>query len=212
MLALASIHGWTLHQLDINNAFLHGDVEEEVFMTLPQGYNPKGGKLPLKPVCKLLKSLYGLKQASRQWYSKFSNALLEEKLTQSATDHSLFIKSIGSVFIALLVYVDDIIIASNNEEAVKDLKSRLEKRFKLKDLGSLRFFLGLEVARTNKGISVSQRHYALQLLADVSYLGCQPISTPMETNLRLSHDEGDPLDDPSLYRRMIGKAAVSNHH
>ena len=140
-------------------------------------------------MCKLLKSLYGLKKTSRQWYSKFSNALLKEKFTQSATDHSLFIKSIGYVFIALLVYVDNIIIASNNEEAVKDLKNRLDKRFKLKDLGSLRFFLGLEMARTNKGISVSQRHYALQLLADVCYLGCKLTSTPMEANLKLSQDE-----------------------
>ncbi|KAL5547348.1 hypothetical protein UlMin_007035 [Ulmus minor] len=206
LLALASVHGWSLHQLDVNNAFLHGDLSEEVYMTIPQGYSHKGEKqLPPNAVCKLSKSLYGLKQASRQWYAKFSSVLIEEGFRQSATDHSLFINSKGSAFIVILVYVDDIIIASSDDVAVQHLKSRINARFKLKDLGTLRYFLGLEVGRTERGISVSQRSYALQLLADTGYLGCKPAVTPMEPNLKLSQDEGDLLPDASLYRRLIGK-------
>ena len=119
--------------------------------------------------------------------------------------YSLFISSTWPSFMAVLVYVDDIIIASGDDVAVQHLKSRINARVKLKDLGTLRFFLGLEVGRTERGILVSQRSYALQLLADTGYLGCKPAVTPMEPNLKLSQDEGDLLPDASLYRRLIGK-------
>ena len=161
LLALASIKGWILHQLDVNNAFLHGELNEEVFMTIPPGYSPKEEIMPSNPACKLHKSIYGLKQASRQWYAKFSSALLEEGFRQSATDHSLIVRNSGPDFVALLVYVDDIILASNSVEQVAALKLKLNNRFKLKDLGELRFFLGLEIARSDKGILVSQRPYAV---------------------------------------------------
>ena len=91
LLALFAIFHWSLTQLDVNNAFLHGDLVEEVYMTLPLGYHREGEQLPTNPVCRLRKSLYCLRQASRQWFSKFSVALLEISFTQSATDYSLFI-------------------------------------------------------------------------------------------------------------------------
>ncbi|KAI9161265.1 hypothetical protein LWI28_015869 [Acer negundo] len=112
-------------------------------MAIPQGFSHKEEHLPANSICKLQKSLYGLKQASRQWYAKFSSALLEEGFHQLTLDHFLFIKIKGALFIALLVYVDDIILASNNEEAMIFLKDSLNKRFKLKDLRDLRYFLGL---------------------------------------------------------------------
>ncbi|KAL5579567.1 hypothetical protein UlMin_012009 [Ulmus minor] len=175
-------------------------------MTIPAGYSPPGEtRLPSNAVCKLNKSLYGLKQASRQWYAKFSSVLIEEGFCQSATDQSLFIQRTGGVFIALLVYVDDIIIASNDELAVQKLKSNLDAKFKLKDLGPLRFFLGLEIARTEKGISISQRPYALQILEDTGFWGCKPAATPMEVNVKLSQDDGEELSDPAIYRRLIRK-------
>ena len=116
----------------------------------------------------------------------------------------MFIKREGTLFIALLVYVDDVIIASNNEKAVKCLIDSLDKRFKLKDMGELRYFLGLEVARSDKGIFVSQRPYALQFLSDVGFLGSKPVKTPMEPNVKLSQEEGEVLEDPAVYRRLIG--------
>ncbi|KAL5551557.1 hypothetical protein UlMin_001733 [Ulmus minor] len=173
-------------------------------MTIHPGYSPKR-ETTSNSVCRLHKSLYGLKQASRQWYVKFSNTLLDNNFKQSTTDHSLFIKKSGNTFLALLVYVDDIITASNFVKVVQDLKYTLERKFKLKDLGNLRFFLRLEVARTDKGILISQRQYALQLLADAGYLACKPVNTPMKANLKLSFKEGELIENPSSYRRIIGK-------
>ncbi|XP_030963557.1 uncharacterized protein LOC115984677 [Quercus lobata] len=169
-------------------------------MDLPPSFHSKGGL-----VCKLTKSLYGLKQASRQWFAKFSTALVLLGFTQSKADYSLFIKKNSTSFIALLVYVDDILIASDNKQAVDELKILLDQKFKLKDLGDLKFFLGLEVARTTDVINLCQRKYTLEVLGDAGMLGCKPAKVPMDQNLKLSKYEGKELQDPSSYRRLIGR-------
>ncbi|KAM6585354.1 hypothetical protein CsatB_012356 [Cannabis sativa] len=173
-------------------------------MKLPQGYQPKH-PIPPNAVCKLQKSIYGLKQSSRQWYAKLSTTLLQHNFIQSPNDHSLFIRNQSGIFMALLIYVDDIVIATNNIPAMNTFITTLDTRFKLKDLGPLRFFLGLEIARCSKGISVSQRPFTLQLLQDSGCLGSKPVSTPMEPNTKLSNDSGDLLPNPTPYRSLIGK-------
>jgi hypothetical protein len=152
LLAIAAAKNWHLHQLDVNNAFLHGELNEEVFMELPLGFAAKG----VSKVCRLTKSLYGLKQASRQWFSKFSTTLLSLGFTQSKCDYSLFTRMVGSSFIALLVYVDAIVLASNDSDAISSFTHLLNQQFKLKDLGSLKFFLGLEIVRKSTSIAICQ--------------------------------------------------------
>jgi hypothetical protein len=201
LLALAAAKNWFLHQLDVNNAFLHGDLDEEVYMHMPPGFGIKGES----KVCKLVKSLYGLKQASRQWFSKFSTTLLTHGFVQSKSDYSLFTRTQGSSFVALLVYVDDIVIASNDSNAITQLTTSLNDTFRLKDLGSLKYFLGLEVARSDKGISLCQRKYALEILQDSGLLASKPVTFPMEQNLKLSKHDGPLIDDPTSYRRLIGR-------
>jgi hypothetical protein len=154
-------------------------------------------------VCKLVKSLYGLKQASRQWFSKFSITLLAHGFTQSKLDYSLFTWIQGSSFIALLVYVDDIILASNDPTAISALTIFLNQQFKLKDLGPLKYLLGLEVARSDKGLSICQRKYALEILEDVGMLACKLARFPMDQNLKQSSRNGALLADPSSYRRLV---------
>lgn len=148
-------------------------------MDLPPGLQPSTSSSSTIKVCKLNKSLYGLKQASRQWYSKLSTALISLGYSQSTADHSLFTKLHNTQFTALLVYVDDIVLAGNCPAEIQHVKQVLDAKFKIKDLGNLRFFLGLEVARSKQGIFLNQRKYALELLEDSAYLLPNLVKHPM---------------------------------
>lgn len=170
-------------------------------MDLPQGY--KSPKLGL--VCKLNKSLYGLRQASRQWFCKFSSTLFQQGFTQSKNDYSLFTYGSRSSLVVLLVYVDDIILAGHSSTCVAKVQQKLQSMLKLKVLGSLIYFLRMEIAKSNKGISLCQRKNALPLLDDIGYLGCKPAFLPMDPNLKLTLLDGESILDPSLYRRLIGR-------
>ncbi|KAJ0834657.1 putative RNA-directed DNA polymerase [Helianthus annuus] len=176
VLSLAIKSGWTLFQLDVNNAFLYGSISEDVDMSLPEGYYSKNET----KVCKLVKSLYGLKQAPRKWNEKLTNVLVNVGFVQSCCDHSLYILSKESVLILLLVYVDDIIVTGNNDNEISRIKQLLRDNFQIKDLGVLRYFLGLEVLYNNDGICLNQRKYCLELLSEFGYLGCKPVNTPIE--------------------------------
>ena len=127
--------------------------------------------------------------------------LLFLKASQSPSDHTLFNKKSDNSFLALLVYVDDIIVASNDNQAV----SNLNIIFKMKDLSQLKYFLGLEVARLAQGISMCQCKHALEILSETGFLRCKPASIPMDPNLKLTQNDGDLVDDQSIYRRLIRK-------
>ncbi|CAL2274238.1 unnamed protein product [Prunus armeniaca] len=199
LLAIAASQHWVIQQLDVHNAFLHGDLHEEIYMSPPPGLRRQGENL----VCRLHKSLYGLKQASRQWFAKFTEAILAAGFIQSKADYSLFTRKVGKSFTTLLIYVDDILITGNDIDAINSLKSFLHTRFRIKDLGDLKYFLGIEVSRSKKGIYVSQRKYALEILKDYGFLGARPVDFPME-EAKLS-DKGELLKDPEKYRRLVGR-------
>lgn len=169
-------------------------------MKLPQGYKSAD---PNK-VCRLKKSLYGLRQAPRCWYAKLTNALLRFGFSHDYADQSLFSKVRGSICIHILVYVDDFIIACNDTQALQDFKDYLHKCFRMKDLGKLKYFLGLEVARSNSGFYLSQRKYALDIIAETGLLASKPSPVPMELNHKLAKAEG-PLANAQQYRRLVGR-------
>jgi hypothetical protein len=139
---MALTQGWHLRQLDIQNAFLHGILEEEVFMRQPPGFED-----PSYPgfLCRLDKALYGLKQAPRAWHARLSSVLAALGFTPSTADTSLFILRRSELTLYLLVYVDDIIVVSSSSAATDRLVHQLGKTFALKDLGPLHYFLGIEV-------------------------------------------------------------------
>jgi len=150
VIALASLNSWFIHQLDVNNAFLHGDLQEDVYMLVP----PSIKTIKSNQVCKLKKSLYGLKQSSRKWYEKLTSILLQHQYVQASSNHSLFLKKTDQSFIVLLVYVDDIILTGDSLSEFHHIKSILDDLFKIKDLGQLKYFLGIEVAHSKSRISL----------------------------------------------------------
>uniref|UniRef100_A0A803PK78 Reverse transcriptase Ty1/copia-type domain-containing protein n=1 Tax=Cannabis sativa TaxID=3483 RepID=A0A803PK78_CANSA len=204
ILAISAIQNWHTLQIDINNAFLNGDLNEEVYMVIPPGLtSPNTDGTASNLVCKLHKSIYGLKQSSRQWYTKLSDALLMEGFQQSQADYNLFTKGTGNSFIALLVYVNDIIIAGPKNSLLHQLQASLHNQFKLKALGPVKYFLGFEIVRSSEGIFLSQRKYTLLLFTDTGFIGSKPAKTPMDPRTKLNDSEGTPLDDPSAYRQLV---------
>ena len=175
LLAVVAIKGWHTCQMDVSNAFLHGDLYEEVYMHLPQGYtssccviSPLSHKIVSVPgsgkMCKLVKSLYGLKRAPRQWFAKLSTALVSFGFVQSKADYSLFTKQVQGKFTAILANVDDMVVIGNEPQEILKLKHQLSSQFHMKDLGDLRYFLGLEIVRTSQDLFVSQKMYVQDLI------------------------------------------------
>jgi histone deacetylase 1/2 len=203
VLSLAVSFGWTLRQLDVQNAFLHGNLEEEVFMRQPPRYE---SKTHLHFVCKLDKALYGLKQAPRAWYSRLSSKLQSLGFKSSKADVSLFMYNKRGIVIFLLVYVDDIIVASSSPAATAALLKDFQADFALKDLGDLHYFLGIEVKKVCNGILLTQQKYTSDLLQWVGMKNCKPMNTPMSTVDKLSIHDGDPLGpkDITEYRSSVG--------
>lgn len=163
LLSIVVDNGWNLSQMDVKNAFLHGDLEEEVFMKLPHGH-PSSGNPNL--ACKLHKSIYGLKQSPRAWHAKLSCALETLGFVRSSADSSLYVRLKNDDKLMVLIYVDDLIITGNNVVSVAQLKKNLKQQFPIKDLGSLKYFLGIEMASSSKGLFFNQRKYIMDLLQD----------------------------------------------
>lgn len=214
LLAVAATQNWMTVQMDISNAFLHGELEEIIYMKMPQGYNGWGSRISaeysanssiLNLVCKLLKSLYGLRQAPRQWFNKLSETVLQLGYVQSRTDYSLFTKCSGDFITLVLIYVDDLLIAGNSADEINHLKIMLSKQFHMKDLGPVNYFLGLEVSRSSLGFFVSQKKYTLDLLHEFGMDAVTPLKLAMDSHLKLIPTTGSPIVDPHPYQRLVGK-------
>ena len=200
-ISLVATHNWDLHQLDIKNAFLHGDLPEEVFMKQPPRFVAQE---EIGKVCRLQKSLYGLKQSPRAWFGKFNQAVEKFGLQKSKSNHSVFYRNSSSGIILLVMYVDDIVIIGSDSTGISSLKSFLHDLFHIKDLDMLRYFLGVKVMRSKHGIFLSQRKYVLNLLSEIGKLEAKPCSSPMAPGVHLTR-EGELFEDPKRYKRLVEK-------
>ena len=156
-----------LVQLDVKTAFLQGDLEEEIYMTQLDGLKVSGKE---NWVCKLTKSLYGLKQSLRQWYKRFDRFMKMQRYTRNKFDHCVYFRKLqeGS-FVYLLLYVDDMLIASKRKDEIEKLKTQLNQEFDMKDLGEGKKILGMEICRDRaRGkVSLSQKQYLKKILQQV---------------------------------------------
>jgi histone deacetylase 1/2 len=187
ILSIVVSRGWSLRQLDVQNAFLHGILDEEVYMYQPPGYEVKGKKIF---VCKLDKALYGLKQAPRAWYARLCSKLIQLGFKPSKGDTSLLYYTKGGITIYVLVYVDDIIVASSLADATGALLKDLEKEFALKDLGDLHYFLGIEVSKVSDGLLLSKQRYAADVIKRANMEKSKSVDTSISTIDKLSLNDG----------------------
>ncbi|KAL2232604.1 UNVERIFIED_CONTAM: putative mitochondrial protein [Sesamum indicum] len=166
-------------------------------MVPPGGYNVETGLF-----CKLTRSLYGLKQASRQWNVELTLKLQQFGFKQSAHDHCLFLLNTSRGLVSLLVYVDDILLAGVCVEELQRVKTYLHDLFTIKDIGTARYFLGIEIARSSDGIYLAQTKYIMDIIADTGLLHAKAVSTPLPSSLKLCSDAGALLKTPDSFRRL----------
>ena len=208
LFSIAANRDWPLYQFDVKNAFLHGDLSNEVYMEAPPGFSHGFGK---GEGCRLKKALYGLKQSPRAWFERFTMAMKKFGYKQSNADHTLFLKRRGMRVTCLIIYVDDMIITGDDKKEIEQLKSKLFKEFEMKDLGSLKYFLGIEVLRSKRGIFISQRKYILDFLTETGMIDCKPADTPMVMNHRLQILEDAELTNQTQYQKLVGKLIYLSH-
>lgn len=202
VLHTATVLKWNIKQLDVKNAFLHGDLAETVYMRQPPGFEDK--EFP-DHVCLLHKAIYGLKQAPRAWFDKFSSFLLRFGFICSVKDPSLFIYYHGGVLIFLLLYVDDMILTGNDFAVLTKLLTSLSSEFRMKDMGQLSYFLGIQVHYTATGMFLNQEKYASELLQTAGMMDCSPMPTPLPLQLDRVPHQDEFFSEPSYFRSLAGK-------
>ncbi|KAL4576014.1 hypothetical protein LXL04_012102 [Taraxacum kok-saghyz] len=201
IISIALAHNWPLRQLDVNNVFLHGTLHEDVFMSQPPGFIHH--QYP-DHICKLKKSIYGLKQASRAWYLELTSFLLNFGFTKSLADASLFICKNQRVTCYFMVYVDDIVLTGNDSKFIDSFISALSNKFSLKDLGMLHHFLGVEVIPTPTGLFLSQHRHIQDILNQCHMEGAKDVTTPLSATEPLSLNDQSPPIDATPYRKLVG--------
>jgi hypothetical protein len=194
-LAIAATKGWEVHQMDVKNAFLHGDLSNEIYMEQPQRFIQNSSL-----VCRLKKSLYGLKQTPRAWYAKMDYYFLSHDFVRCKFDSNVYMLRNTDSMMILVLYVDDLLITSSSTSAIALVKDILHDRFSMTDTGSLHFFLSLEISEDASGIKLSQAKYVRDLLGRFHMIDCKSAPTPFLSRIKLEDGGDTPLMDNTLYR------------
>ncbi|CAH9066792.1 unnamed protein product [Cuscuta europaea] len=199
-LAYVAHKNFTVFQMDVKTAFLNGILEEEVYVTQPEGFVD-----PRFPdhVYKLKKALYGLKQAPRAWYDALTEFLVDSSFSKGKIDTTLFIKRQKSDIILIQIYVDDIIFASSNPRLCKHFEKLMKTKFEMSMMGELNFFLGLQVRQLSDGIFINQSKYILEMLKRFNIDDKSSMTTPMSPNNKLDSDPSGKPVDATNYRAII---------
>ena len=204
LLAFAVQNGMMVHQMDVVTAFLNGTLEEEIYMEQPPGYIKKGEE---HLVCKLKKSIYGLKQSPRCWNKVFNEYMTSLSYEQCAADPCVLVRTEGTETTIIAAYVDDLIIIAKNPETMERIKGSLTERFKMKDLGKLHYCLGINIEydENKRCLWMHQRPYIQSLLERYQLSEAKSSCTPADINVKLVKDDGAAkLADSVCYQSMVG--------
>ncbi|GJW50560.1 retrovirus-related pol polyprotein from transposon TNT 1-94 [Tanacetum coccineum] len=201
LIANAASKNMVIYQMDVKTAFLNGDLQEEVFVSQPEGFED-----PEHPthVYRQKKYLYGLKQAPRAWYDTLSKFLIATKFFKGVVDLTLFTRKIGKHILLVQIYVDDIIFASTDPNACTIFSKEMNSKFQMSMIGQMSFFLGLQVSQSPRGIFINQAKYALETLKKYGMDLSDPVDTPMVDRLKLDEDLLGILVDQNRFRGIVG--------
>ena len=207
VLKIVAAENLHLEQLDVKTAFLHGDLEEELYMRQPEGFIKEDRK---NLVCRLKKSLYGLKQAPRQWYKKFDSFMSSHGFTRCQADHCCYFKKIDNNFIILLLYVDDMLVVGSNMQEIVNLKLKLSKQFEMKDLGAAKQILGMRIKRdtNSRTLLLSQDKYINKVLSRFNMQNAKVVSTPLGVHFRLSKEQSPKTEEERAYMAKVPYASA----
>ncbi|GJV50625.1 retrovirus-related pol polyprotein from transposon TNT 1-94 [Tanacetum coccineum] len=201
IIANAATKNMIIYQMDVKTAFLNGDLQEEVFVSQPEGFEDQDNPTH---VYHLKKSLYGLKQAPKAWYDTLSKFLLDNNFFKGAVDPTLFTRKLGKHILLVQIYVDDIIFALTDHNACHIFSKEMSSKFQMSMIGQMSFFLGLQVSQSPRGIFINQAKYAIETLKKYGMDLSDPVDTPMVDRLNLDEDlMGIPFDQTRL-RGMVG--------
>lgn len=204
LMQLAVQGNMIVNQMDVKTAYLNADLDCEIFLEQPKGF-VKTDKNGEELVCKLKKSLYGLKQSGRNWNNLLHKCLVEENFVQSQADYCVYTKFEGGSTTIIIFWVDDIIIAASNSLALNRVKKYLSDKFKMKDIGKLAWFLGIEFVFEGDCIRMNQRMYCEKLLKRFNMTDCKPKSIPCDPGIvKMIGDDSKEMVDPKLYREIVG--------
>jgi len=201
ILGLAAEKGWSVFQLDVKSAFLHGDLKEDVFVEQPKGFEVEEES---SKVYKLKKALYGLKQAPRAWYSRIEEFFGKEGFEKCYCEHTLFVKKERSDFLVVSVYVDDLIYTGSSMEMIEGFKNSMMEEFAMTDLGKMKYFLGVEVIQDERGIFINQRKYAAEIIKKYGMEGCNSVKNPIVPGQKLTKAGAGDVVDPTKFKQLIG--------
>jgi hypothetical protein len=186
--------------MDINSSFLNGELEEEVYIEQPEGFQLSENTYY---VCNLKKALYGLKHAPRAWYSRLDKYLQQAGFIKGSADNNLYIKVTQDSILLIEVYVDDIIFGSIDDRLSQKFAKDMQNEFEMSLLGELSFFLGLQICQRNQGIFISQTKYIREILKRFRMEDCKLVTTPMQTSCKLRKDDYSKFTDQRQYMSMI---------
>lgn len=201
LLALAAKSESEIYHLDVKTTFLNGEIIEDVYVAQPEGYK-KNGKENM--VYKLIKALYGLRQAPRAWYAKLNSCLEELGFNKCPSEHAVYTKVEGDDKMIIAVYVDYLLVTGSSVEMIERFKQKMNKKFEMTNMGKRSYYLGIEVEQSRGCIKLKQSRYAKKVIEKAGMKGCNPTKFPMDPKKLIDKDEGGKYVDAMYYRSIIG--------